>query len=257
MLLAVDIGNSNVTLGIFNNDELIFTSRIATDVRRMPDEYGLMIGQVFQLKGVNPEDIREICMCSVVPPLTSVIDQACKDYFSLDPFIVEPGVKTGIKLDVDNPKEVGTDRVADAVALLRLYGCPAILVDFGTATVFDAISREGAYIGGAIALGIAQSAEALFTNTAQLRKVELVAPKNSIGRNTVTNIQSGLVFGYTELVEGMVKRFREELGNDAVVVGTGGLVSLIDSQSEVFDHVNPDITLIGLRLIKEINGKDC
>ena len=255
MLLAIDIGNTNVTLGVFQGGHLKSTWRIAADVHRMADEYGLMLSSILPLKGMSPQDVMEACMCSVVPPLTSVFEEVCHSYFNLTPLVVTPGVKTGVKLLVDNPKEVGADRVADTVAAFRLYGGPAIVVDFGTHAVFDAISLEGAFLGGAIAPGINMAAEALFHTSSQLRRVELVRPKHTIGRDTVTNMQSGLVLGYVSLVEGMVQRFKAELGDDARVIGTGGMASFIARQTQVFDEVNPDLTLIGLQMIYEMNKR--
>ncbi len=253
MLLAIDIGNSMVTLGVFNGERLDTTLRVATDTRRLADEYGLLIVNLLNLNGVEPSRIDSICMCSVVPPLTAVFDEVCRSYFGIQPFTVSAGVRTGLQIMYDNPRDVGSDRIVDAVAAKHLYGQPVIVVDFGTATVFDAVSRDGVYLGGAIAPGINIAAEALFLNTSQLRRVELVAPKSAIGQNTSTSLQSGLVFGYAGLVEGMVARFKEELDHDAKVIGTGGLAGIISQETEIFDAINPDLTLIGLRLIYDMN----
>lgn len=253
MLLTVDIGNTNVTIGVFDGDRLVTTVRMVTDARRVLDEYVLMLLQLLKLRGVDPQQIDAVCLCSVVPHLTSVFDQACRSCFEATPLIVSAGVRTGLPILYDSPRDVGADRIVDAVAAIQLYGPPLIVVDLGTATVFDAVSRQGEYLGGAIAPGIILASEALFLNTSQLRRVELVAPKKAIGHNTTTAMQSGLVLGYAALVTGMVKLFKDELGQDARVIGTGGLVSVIAQETQVFDAINPDLTLIGLRLIYEMN----
>lgn len=255
MLLTIDIGNSMVTMGVFQDANLVTTLRIATDARRSADEYGLMLTNLLQLHKIDSSQITDVCMCSVVPPLTGVFEAASETYFDIKPLIVTAGVRTGLKITYDNPRDVGADRIADAVAAKELYGQPAIIVDFGTATVFDAISKEGVYLGGAISPGISVAAEALFLNTSQLRRVELVAPKTAIGQNTTAALQAGLVLGYAELVKGLVGRINKELGGDATVVGTGGLAQIISHEADVFDAVNPDLTLIGLRQIYYMNVK--
>ena len=257
MLLAIDIGNTNLTLGVFEGTRLKSTWRLATDPRRMVDEYALLVSNVLSLKGIAPGDISAACMCSVAPVLTATLEEVCNSYFKVKPLTVSSGVKTGVRILYDNPRDVGADRIADAVAALQLYGGPLIIVDFGTATVFDAISRDGDYLGGAIAAGINVAADALFLNTSQLRRVELTPPKSAIGRNTVASMQSGLLLGHVGLVEGMVARFQSEMGGDARVVATGGLAEVIAKETGIFDAVNPDLTLIGLRLIYEMNrGSD-
>ena len=253
MLLAIDIGNSMVTLGAFDGERLATTLRVATDTRRLADEYGLLITNLLKLNGIEPGQIDAIAMCSVVPPLTPLFHEVCLSYFGVKPLTITAGVRTGLRILYDNPRDVGADRIVDAVAAKELYGSPAIVVDFGTATVFDAISRDGVYLGGAIAPGINVAAEALFLNTSQLRRVELVAPKAAIGQNTSAALQSGLVFGYVGLVNGLVERFKAELGQDATVIGTGGLAEIMGRETEIFDAINPDLTLIGLRLVYDIN----
>jgi len=255
VLLTIDIGNTNVTLGVFDGNELTTTLRLATDARRMPDEYILDLIGLLRLRGVEPQQITEACMCSVVPPLTVTFDQVCRSCFNVTPLTISAGVKTGLRIVYDNPRDVGSDRIVDAVAAIELYRPPLIVVDFGTATVFDAVSRGGEYLGGAIAPGINVAAEALFLSTSQLRRVELVAPKSAIGHNTTTALQSGLVLGYACLVTGMVERIKREIGQDARVIGTGGLASIISRETDVFDDVNPDLTLIGLRLIYQMNQR--
>ena len=253
MLLVLDIGNTNVTLGVFEGPALKSTWRLATDARRMPDEYGFFMANIMSYRGVQPSDITGACICSVVPPLIPTFEEVCRNYFAVQPLTVSAGVKTGISIQYDSPRDVGTDRVADAVAALKLYGGPVIVVDFGTATVFDAVSADGKYLGGALAPGINLSADALYQSTSQLRRVELVPPATAIGKNTVAAMQSGLIFGYIGLVEGMVARFKNELGPEAKVIATGGLAELMARETTVFDAVNPDLTLLGLQMIYDLN----
>ncbi len=253
MLLVLDIGNTNVTLGVFEGSALKSTWRLATDARRMPDEYGFFMANIMSYRGVQPSDITGACICSVVPPLIPTFEEVCRNYFAVQPLTVSAGVKTGISIQYDSPRDVGTDRVADAVAALKLYGGPVIVVDFGTATVFDAVSADGKYLGGALAPGINLSADALYQSTSQLRRVELVPPATAIGKNTVAAMQSGLIFGYIGLVEGMVARFKSELGTESKVIATGGLAELMARETTVFDAVNPDLTLLGLRMIYDLN----
>ena len=253
MLLALDIGNTNIVLGVFSGESLKATWRISTDAARLPDEYGLMLSQLLPLRAISHEDIDAIALCSVVPPLTPIFLELCQSYFSVTPLVVGTGTRTGIRILYDNPRDVGSDRIADAAAALKLYGGPVIIVDFGTATVFDAISKEGEYLGGAIAPGMSIAADALFHSTAQLRRVELSPPPSAIGKNTTHAMQSGLVLGYAELVKGMVARFDRELGGGAKVVGTGGLAAVIEKEAAIFDAVDPHLTLKGLRLVHELN----
>ena len=254
MLLAIDIGNTNVNLGVFDGPVLKSTWRISSEARRLADEYGLLVSSILPLKGISPEDITEACLCSVVPPLTPIFEEVCRTYFEVIPLVVSAGVKTGVDILYDNPRDVGADRIVDAVAAFRLYGGPVIIVDFGTGTVFDAVSKEGSYLGGAISPGINVAAEALFLSTSQLRRIELIPPKSAIGRNTVTSLQAGLLLGYVGLVEGMVARFKKEMGDDARVIATGGLAEIIAKETAVFDAINPDLTLIGLRMVHEMNN---
>ena len=253
MLLTIDVGNTVVTLGIFEGSQLTTTLRIATDTRRLADEYGAILANVLNIKGIDSSQITAACICSVVPPLTVVFNEVCESFFGVKPLTVSAGVRTGLSILYDNPRDVGADRIADAVAAIQLYGTPLVVVDLGTATVFDAISREGEYLGGAIAPGINLAADSLFFNTSQLRRVELVAPKTAVGRSTIASLQSGLVLGYAGLVSTMVTRFKDEIGQDARVIGTGGLVNVITQETAVFDNINQDLTLVGLRLIHEMN----
>lgn len=255
MLLAIDIGNTNLTLGLYEGEKLGAHWRLATDHNRMPDEYGLQFLGLLQNAGKTTGDITGVSLASVVPPLTGRVIQACREYLKREPFVVDAGVKTGIKIRYEDPKAVGADRVCDAVAVMKLYGGPACVVDFGTATTFNAITKDGEYLGGAIMAGVNLAAEALYTRAAKLPRIDLQRPPSVIGRNTVHAMQSGLLFGYVSMVEGMVARFRSELGNDMKVVATGGLAEVIAKETNAIDIIAPWLTLEGLRLIWEINQK--
>lgn len=253
MLLAVDIGNTNITLGVFEKDNLRASWRMATDVQRTADQYGAELLILLHHRDINRVEITEIAVCSVVPPLLGTFIELCTRYFHIPPFVVGPGVKTGVRIRMDNPREVGTDRIVDAAAAHHLYGGPLIIVDFGTAITFDTVSKEGDYLGGAIAPGLTIAAEALFTRTAALPRIQLVPPKRAIGTNTVDAMQSGLIFGYVGLIEGIVTRIQKELGEKALVVATGGYASMLTGSTLIIDKVNSDLTLIGLRLINDMN----
>lgn len=254
MLLTIDIGNTNVTMGVFDGDSILATWRIETDVRKQPDEYALLLRGLLPMKSVARDAVTDIVLCSVVPPLTSVFLEACRFLFGQQPLVLGTGTRTGVKIRYDNPRDVGADRIADCAAAFHLYGGPSIVVDFGTATVFDAISAEGEYLGGSIALGLGVAAEALYANTSQLRRVDLVAPPAAIGRNTAQSMQSGLIFGYAGLVEAMVRRYRQEMdAPEAIVIGTGGLAPVIAKQTDIFNVVDQNLTLQGLRLIHKLN----
>jgi len=254
MLLAVDIGNTNITIGMFQGDELKATWRIGTGVHRMPDEYGVLILNMLSYNGIEPGDIKEGALSCVVPPLLTTFNEVFQRYFTIQPLVVGPGVKTGIRIRMDNPREVGGDRISNTAGAIKLYGGqPLVVVCLGTATVFDTISETGDYLGGAVAPGIAIAAEALYTRTATLPRVELVRPKRAIGTNTQAAMQSGIIFGYASLIDGIVTRIQEELGKKAFVVATGGYADIIASESKVIDKVNPDLTLIGIKAIHDMN----
>ena len=253
MLLTIDIGNTNLTLGLYEGDKLGAHWRLATDHNRMPDEYGLQFLGLLQNAGKNLKDIEGISLASVVPPLTGRVIQACHEYLKQEPLVVDAGVKTGIRIRYEDPKAVGADRVCDAVAVMKLYGGPACVVDFGTATTFNAVTRDGEYLGGAITAGINLAAEALYTRAAKLPHIDLQVPPSVIGRNTTHAMQSGLLFGYVSMVEGMVARFRAELGDDMKVIATGGLAEVVAKETKVIDIIAPWLTLEGLRLIWELN----
>jgi type III pantothenate kinase len=253
MLLTIDIGNTNITFGLYDDETAGPRWRIRTIHDKMPDEYGILMVELIQQRGYHPRQVNGIALASVVPPLTPVFVEVCQEYFDLLPLVVDAGVRTGVHIRYDTPQSVGADRVVDAAAVKALYGIPACIVDFGTATTFDAVTAEGDYLGGAIAPGIGIAAQALFERTAKLPRVELARPPSVIGRNTPHSIQSGLLYGYVGLVEGMVRRFREELGPDMKVIATGGLANIIARETDIIDVVDPWLTLEGLRLIWEMN----
>lgn len=253
MLLSIDIGNTNITIGLYEKDQLGPRWRLSTDHERMPDEFGLQILGLISHIDRSPAEISGICMASVVPPLTGKFVQACEQYLDAEMLVVDAGVKTGVRILYENPRAVGADRIADAAAVQQLYGGPACVVDFGTATTFDAITSEGDYLGGAIAPGLGIAAEALFMRTAKLPRVDLQRPPTAIGRNTVHAMQSGMLFGYVALVEGMVARFRSELGNEMKVIATGGLAEIIAEETSIMQIIAPWLTLDGLRLIWGMN----
>ncbi len=253
MLLAVDIGNTNVKLGVFDRDRLVATWNLATDTHATTDEYGATLLNLMDREKVVPSEVTGVVLCGVVPPLLHTVVQLCAKYLNTTPLIVEAGVKTGMRICLDNPREVGPDRVVGAVAAQNLYGKPLVVIDLGTATTFDVVSDEGDYLGGAIAPGIGIASEALFARTAALPRIELVRPKQVIGRNTVTAMQSGIIFGYIELIEGMIRRIESELGNKVKVVATGGQAYPFAEEIPAIDVVDPNLTLTGLRLIYEMN----
>jgi type III pantothenate kinase len=253
MLLTIDIGNTNITIGVFEKDKLRHTWRMETARNKMPDEYAIFLLNAFNHKGLKPEDITGMAMCSTVPPLVIIFTEMLQRYFNMHPLVVGPGTKTGVRIRMDNPKEVGPDRIANTVAAHHLYKGPTIVVDVGTATTFDIVTAKGDYIGGVIAPGIALAAEALFSRTAALPRIELVAPKQTIGPNTISAMQSGVVYGYVGLIEGIIERIQRELEAKATVVATGGYAYIITPETKIIDTVNPDITLIGLGLIYEMN----
>jgi len=253
MLLAIDIGNTDISLGAFEGEELLATWHMATGIHRMADEYAALLLNLLHHQGLDTSDIKEAVLCSVVPPLVATFEELFQRYFHISPLVVGAGVKTGVRIRMDNPREVGADRIVNTAAAHHLYGGPIIITDLGTATTFDTVSKEGDYLGGAIAPGIAAAAEALFMQAAMLPRVELVRPKHAIGTNTIAAMQSGIIFGYVGLIEGMVARIQQELGEKTKVVATGGFAELIAKETAIIDVVNPNLTLIGLRLIYLMN----
>lgn len=256
MLLAIDIGNTNIVLGVYRGEELLARWRIGSDIRKMPDEYAMLLISLVGQEGLSLVDLKAAIVASVVPPLTTTFEEMVQRYLGFAPLVVGPGIRTGIRILYEDPRGVGADRIVNVLAAYRLYGGPAVIIDLGTATTFDAISKDGGYLGGAISPGIGLAAEALFQHTAKLPRVELVTPRTAIGRNTPAAMQSGLIFGYVGLVEGLVSRFRRELGGSARVIATGGLAPLIARETSVIEVVNPDLTLYGLRLVYELNRGD-
>lgn len=253
MLLLMNINNTNTMLGLYQNEEWIANWRIASDRAKLPDEYAMLLKSLFDFEGLYWENISGVALASVVPPLTTSFVEMCQRFLNQDPLVVTHNIKTGVKVLTDYPAEVGADRILNALATHRLHGSPAIVVDFGTATTFDAVSAEGDYLGGAIAPGLGIAAEALFSRTANLPRIELVAPPKAIGRNTIRCMQSGLVLGYIGLIEGLVTRIRAELGGQAKVIGTGGLAPLLAKETNIIETVDQMLTLEGLRLMYELN----
>jgi len=253
MLLAIDVGNTGVKLGVFDGDKLRASWRMATSLSRMGDEYASLLLTLLEHQGLSHRDIESVALGSVVPPLVGTLKEMFQRYFEITPFVVEAGVKTGVRIRMDNPKEVGADRIINAAAARILYGAPAIIVDLGTATTFDVLSGEGDYIGGCIAPGIVTGAEALFARASKLPRVELTRPKRAIGSNTVNAIQSGIIFGYVGLIEGIVSRIRAEMGGESRVIATGGFAELMAKETSTIDIVDTDLTLRGLRLIYLMN----
>ena len=254
MLLAIDVGNTQSVLGVFNGAELAWHWRIATQAERTSDELALLFGGFLAQQGLSfSREITGVAIASVVPDQTHALRQMVREYFHFSPVVVEPGVRTGMPILTDNPKEVGADRIANALAALSEFGGPCIVVDFGTATTYDAVSENGEYLGGVIAPGVQISANALFMATARLQRVELGEPRAVIGRNTVESILSGLIRGTAAEVDGVVERVQKELGGHATVIATGGLADAVLPHCTSIDHHDPWLTLKGLRLIFEKN----
>lgn len=252
-LLAIDIGNSNVVLGVFENQRLIADWRIGTDATKTVDEYGILLLDLLRVKAILPEGLDAVVLSSVVPPLTSLFEELSGKYLQRVPLTVSSELETGLILQYDNPAEIGSDRIVNAAAAFSRYGGPVIIVDFGTATTFCVVTKEGEYLGGAIAPGIGISAEALFQRAAKLPKIELVRPKSVIGRDTVSSMQAGIIFGYAGLVDEIVTRMQQAIGHDCHVLATGGLAALVASESRSIREVTPNLTLEGLALVYQLN----
>jgi type III pantothenate kinase len=253
MLLTIDISNTSIKAGVFKGDDLLGHWRIATERQKLADDYGMLLLNLLKTSGFSAGEVKGVSMSCVVPPLKAVFDELAKKYLHSTPLIVRPDIVTGVKLSVDNPREVGADRVVNSLATYRLYGGPAIAIAFGTATVFDCISEQGEYLGGAIAPGMMTSLESLTRSAAQLFQVELIRPLKAIGKTTITTMQSGVVLGFAGLVEGLVKRLKAELGS-AKVIATGGLADIIAPVTEIIDVVDQQLTLKGLKIIYDLNA---
>ncbi|MEK6716581.1 MAG: pantothenate kinase [candidate division NC10 bacterium RIFCSPLOWO2_12_FULL_66_18] len=253
MLLALDVGNTNTVIGVFDGKALLTHWRLSTRREGTRDEYGMLIKGLFDFAGLAFQGVSTLILSSVVPPLQGPLEEMARQYFGVEPMVVGPGIKTGMPILYESPRDVGADRIVNAVAAFEAYGGPCIVVDFGTATTFDAISARGEYLGGAICPGIGISSEALFQHAAKLPRVDIARPKVIIGKNTVGSMQAGLFYGYLSLVEGIVARMRAELGGRAAVVATGGLAQLLLTESTAVDHVDPLLTLTGLRILFERN----
>ncbi len=255
MLLVVDIGNTNIVIGLYQEDNLIFNWRIMTDRDKTSDEFAMLFQNLLDSKDIPRNSIQAIIVSNVVPPLASAMEQMCKNYFHIDPLLVGPKINLGMTIKYDNPKEVGADRLVNAVAGYEKYKRSLIIIDFGTATTFDYINPAGEYIGGAIAPGIQISSEALFQKASKLPRIEFIEPARVVGTDTVSSMQSGIVYGYIGLVDGIVKRMKAEVNTSPYVVATGGLAGLIAEHSEPIDEVDDQLTLRGLKIIYDRNVK--
>lgn len=253
MLLAIDVGNTNTVIGLFEGSELVRSWRLTTSARQTVDEYGILFRNLFEPAGYRAEQVTHGIISCVVPPLQDTLKAMCRDYFGIKALNVGPGIKTGIALQVEHPQEVGADRIVNTVAAFEKFGGPAIVVDFGTATTFDPISEKGAFLGGAIAPGINISSEALYRAAAKLPRVELSRPKRVIGKNTVENIQSGLFYGYVGLINGILEHMIEEMDGKPTVIATGGLGRLFAKESRFIDAYEENLTLFGLQILFERN----
>ncbi len=253
MLLAIDIGNTNVVLGVFDKEKLVEHWRIGTNTQITPDEYAMTFKDLFGFAGIEFRQIDGVIISTVVPPLLPVMTEMSRKYYHIEPMIVSNELKTGITIRYDNPKEVGADRIVNAAAAYKIYGGPIIIVDFGTATTFCAVSKDGEYLGGAICPGIKISAEALFQRASKLPRFELTKPKKVIGADTISAMQAGIIYGYAGLVDGIVERMKDELSRDAKVIATGGLAELVSPETRSIEEIKPQLTLDGLLLLYNIN----
>ncbi|MDN7247556.1 type III pantothenate kinase [Planococcus shenhongbingii] len=253
MILVMDVGNTNIILGIYGQDRLLYHWRLETDRHKTEDEFGMQVKALLNDADLSFSSINGIIMSSVVPPIMYVLEQMCQKYFHVKPLIVGPGVKTGLNIKYENPREVGADRIVNAVAAIHEYGAPLIIVDFGTATTYCYIDEHRQYMGGAIAPGINISTEALYTRASKLPRIEIARPSSVVGKNTVSAMQSGIVYGYVGQAEGIVSRMKAQSRQKPTVIATGGMAALIANESSVIDKVDPFLTLKGLYLIYKRN----
>lgn len=253
MLLVVDVGNTNTVLGVFEGETLLHAWRIYTDRERTSDEYGVLIRSLYEGSHLSGREVTGVVLSSVVPPLTPILVEFCRRYFECSPLVVGPGTRTGVSIKTDNPREVGADRIVNAVAAHEKYRTACIVVDLGTATTFDFVSEKGDYMGGVIAPGVSISAEALYARASKLPRVEIARPPHVVGKNTVAAMQAGIFYGYVGLVEGIVERMKRELRCDPLVVATGGLARAIAAETPKIQIIDENLTLEGLRIIYEKN----
>lgn len=255
MLLVADVGNTNIVIGLYEGERLLFHWRISTEPRRTADEHAMVLRSLLAHRGMELEAIDAVALSSVVPAVTPAMVEVCGEYLGLEPLVVGPQTPTGLRLCYDNPLEIGADRIVNAVAAYSRYGGPLIVVDFGTATTFDAITGDGSYLGGAIAPGVGISIEALYERAARLWRVDLFRPKTAIGRDTAGSVRSGVIFGFAGQVDAMVRRIAAELGGSPRVVATGGLAELVCGECSTVERIDPFLTLEGLRLVHERNAR--
>jgi len=255
MLLVIDVGNTNTVLGVYDGDVLVHDWRIRTVIDHTVDEYGMLIYSLYKLSRISSKEIDDIIISCVVPPMLNILEPVCQKYFQITPLIVGPGVKTGMPIFYDNPREIGADRIVNAVAAFEKLKRDLIVVDFGTATTFDYISPRGEYMGGCITPGVVISSEALFQRAAKLPRVEFTKPKSIIAKDTVSGMQAGIIYGYAGLVDGIVSRMKGEAKSDPYVIATGGLAVVVASESKTIDEVDDMLTLEGLRIIFNRNAR--
>jgi type III pantothenate kinase len=253
MLAVFDIGNAYVSAGVFEGDRLRAALRLASDVRRPAEEYAFLLAGLLAQEGIDREAVDGVALASVVPPLTERFEQLCRRLFGREPLVIGAGTRTGVRVATHNPREVGTDRILNAAAAFHLYGGPLIVLDFGTATVFDVVGADGAYLGTAMAPGLAIAAEALFQAASRLHRVDLAKPRCVVGKDSAAALQSGIIFGHAAMVDGMVARIRAETGTPGQVIATGELALLVAAETAIVDHVEPHLSLLGLRLLHELN----